>query len=428
MVAHMAHALRNAGRFGSTQLQNGAQSNQQDGGALPERHADSKALGGVEKVASISGEGLFQASFVAGAAGWLFRNSVGRFNKNWGANVGRYTVAPFEALDATSLKQLVKTPNVLKANYFARAAEYVGEHGGSAAAELAAKAEALGGAQLAKANWQGIGKIGNYLMHRGAFSTLMAGGLALGSGVVLFKSGKEARDDLVDIKEIAKDLGHEITADQFFRHPEGLPPMIRDMRDNLIDHLKTNVASAGGKVIGNAAFAAMGGPLAQHAGGMFGLPMAGMMGGMMVESAAHEFAPSQDFVHNYLQVKDLQAAGQPVSPELYAGLMAASSAEVRKMPDSEQTQLMAQQYAGEQISPAALVREVYAHEPFVARAKAVYDQLQAEQKSEAPEADVADVTPEHANINATPHKTSLGHAAHMGKVGVESAVELGARL
>lgn len=408
MVAHIASLMRLT--HAHNDVQQAKQKRQENADAPAPRHEEGALLKTAEKVGAVTGEGLFQASFAVGAAGYLFRNTIGRINKNWGANVGRYTVAPFEALDATSLHQLWHNPNALKANYFTRAANYVQEHKGDAG-KLLAKAEELGGAQLAHANWQGIGKIGNYLMHRGAYGTIMGAGLALAGGVAVARSSKHAVDSFHDLQAVAKDLtGQEISFKQFMNAPETLPRILLDMRGNLMDHIKTEMSGSVGKLVEQSALAAMGGPMAHAAGAagsIFGIETAGMMAGMMVQQAAQQLAPSQDFVKSYLEVTDLQKAHQPVPEDIYTKLLAASSAEVRRIgPDSEQVQRIVKQYAEEGISPKAMVHEIYAVEPFKARASKIYEQMQKEEEA----------APAEEMNAAKPEIASLAQAAHQGKI------------
>ena len=400
--------------------------------AATPRHEDGVITHIAEGTAERLGEGLFSAAFMASLGGFLFRNTIGRFNSNLKTNIGRITYAPAQALDKTSFAQLSEHGLTnLKANYWQAMGEYaenIAKTGNGQ--QFYKKASALGGPKVAKATWQGFGKFLPYLSHRPIFSTVMAGGLALGAVLGLAKSGRHTVEGYTDLKEVAEDLtGAKISMNKLL-NSDDLPPMVKEIRANLKAHLIPDAVGAAGNAVHNAAFGALGGPAA-HAvnlvGSLAGLPMAGMMGGMMLTQAADGFKPSLNFIETYLAIKDLQKAGDAVAPAYYAQLMAAASAEVRKAggAESRQVQRLAEKLSEENIAPSALIHEIEAKEPFQKRAEAVAKEIEAEDKAnnKAP----AHNKPLTAEAEAeVPQPAQLQQAKHEGKVEQARATQLGA--
>ena len=469
MVMPIAHAMRTAKANGVGPFA-GDPNAQADGShdqfGAPIRHQEGAVMHAAETVASNTGEGLFTKALALGAVGFGVRHTAGRVSKTFGVNFGRVTSACADAFDSISSVDLFREGGLkqLKANYYHLSGEYAKKHahgpltpwnqikatfGGdyvkpqgahvakneALAEQLLEKSRALGGAKLAKAEWKGIGKIGAYMAHRGAFSTVMAGGLALAGGLAMFRSGKHAYEGLGDLAEVVNDID-DVKYSHFdlLKHPEKLSPAAQEIRANLIAHLVPDAAGAVGHVIENGAFAAMGGPAAHAAGMMGGMGGMGiMMGGMMLGQSAEQFAPTLDFLHSYLAIKDMKLEGKAPPAELYAQLIAAASPEVRRVGgvESAQVQRIAQQYAEEGIAPNALVKEVFAEAPFKARAVAIAEamaeeaeQEQGEDEMEAPEMPEGVDVPKAANENhaiaanetAPPKLGALMEAKHVGKM------------
>lgn len=386
------------------------------------RHSVSGVEQKAESVASTFGEGLFGAAFMASIAGFLGRKTIGQFSGNLRGKFGLLTRAPAHALDATSFAEFFKNPKTLVANYWDAAAKYAEEFG-KGGAHYAAKAEALGGAKAAeKIQWGGFGKFTKSLPRAGMFSALMTGGLALGSALALWRAGKETSDGLSDLKEVAEDLtGRKITIDQLVNRPESLPPIVQEMRANLKAHLIPTAVGAAGTVVEKTAFATLGGPLAGHAaGGLMNLPMAGMMGGMMLEQAAEGFKPSEKFVDAYLDIRDLQREGKPVAPDYYARLIVSASPEARRAyhADSRQVVKLAEDYAGEQLSASKLVHEIERGEPFMKRADAAAKAVLEEDKA-------SHLQPAHDDPIPTPESKLKAHSVPTSHVAMQQAAHEG---
>ncbi len=442
MVMPIAHAMRTAKANGVGPFAgdpNAQPDSSHDEYGAPIRHQEGAVMHAADAVASSAGEGLFSKAMILAMGGFGLKHTIGRLKPDWSPKIASVTHGIPHALDKVSLSNF--SLNNLKAAH----AQAMIEHGEQHARKNVSKAlyepykqklASLGDVKFADAKWEGVRKLPKYLMHRGAFSTVMAGGLALAGGLAMFRSGRHAYDGLGDLAEVVKDIdGKEFSHFDLLKHPEKLSPAAQEIRANLIAHLVPDAAGAVGHVIENGAFAAMGGPAAHTVSGMMGGMgnMGIMMGGMMLGQGAHEFAPTLDFLHSYLAIKDMKLEGKAPPAELYAELIAAASPEVRRVggAESEQVQRIAAQYAEEGIAPNALVKEVFAEAPFKARAVAIAEAMAAEAEQEqgdnerdAPEMPEGVDVPKAANENhaiaanetAPPKLGALMQAKHEGKM------------
>jgi hypothetical protein len=440
MVAPIANAMRHAKANNIGPFQQPGMDNQHDQFGAPIRHQEGAGMHVADAVASNAGEGLFSKAFMLAAGGFGLKHTIGRIKPDWAPKIASVTHGVPHALDKVSLS------NFSLHNLKAAHAQAMVEHGEKFALKKTSmalyepykqKVASMGNVSFANAKWEGLGKLPKYLMNRGAFSTVMAGGLALATGLAFVRAGKHAKDGLDDLAEVVADIdGKNVSRIDLLRHPEKLSPAAQEIRANLIAHLTPDFVGAVGHGIENSAFAAMGGPAAHAVGGMMGGMgnMGIMMGGMMLGQGAHEFTPSLDLLHSYLGVKDIQAEGKTPPVELYAELMAGASAEVRRVGgvQSDQVMRIAQQYAEEGISAKALVAEMFDENKFKLRAQSVFEAMKDEQPEMEPEAaeampsapnvtgvDMAasseDVA-EHANENEPPKLGALMQAQHDGKM------------
>lgn len=407
----------------------------------PQRHKESPLLHGADAVAEKAGEGLFGYAFMGSIAGFVARNTIGRvtgwINKGKGhqlnSHIGLVTFAPAQALDRVSFAQLREHGfDAFKQSYWGAAADYAQKNSvGSTKFERYAAGYAHV-PERTKMKWSGFKNVPKWLAHKPLFSVVMGAGLALGSALALVRAGGSAKDGVDDLKEVAEDLtGQPVSRMQLINGDPSLPPIIQEMQANLKAHLVPDAVGAVGSVIEKGAFAAMGGPATHAAQGLGGLPMAGMMGGMMLGNAANEFKPAQHFVNSYLAIKDLQAQGQAVAPEYYAALIASASPEARRVGGSEsrQVQALAEEYAKENASARMIVNEIAAHEPFKKRVEAISKKLDALDKAtkktpahdgpiggpeaNAPAVSSAEIT---SSANEKPSPVALESVTHEGKM------------
>ena len=225
-------------------------------------------------------------------------------------------------------------------------------------------------------------------------------------------------------------LGEKLSAWRLLMDPNSLPGLTRQARDSMIEHVVPGAVNE------------LAGGLDKYStvNGLRGFKMLPLVAGQLLGRGISEFKPSSDFLGSYDAIGALQKAHQPVPAEAYAALIEAASPDVRRAGGAKApiTQGLAAEYAQLQMPAAAVVKEIEAKAPFVARAQAVHAQLLAAQEAAAakPAHDGPIVATQQPEVmaQAAEDKPSLKVAAkalehateHQGRVN-EAQRQVGAR-
>lgn len=342
------------------------------------------AIGSVGTV----GNTAMQAEFMLPMLGWAFRNTIGQVSQKARQAVGAVTYAPFKALWNVPMKDVL-TGNwkTMKGNYYRAVYDYsTGSPFGKKYPgweSMKQKAAALGVEEikpLAKAN----GSFLNRLWNGRAYGVTLKVGLGAASVFLGLKAFNTIRHSISMMQELGQDVfGEQYSTWQILMNPKSMPPLMQEVRGNMVAHLMPDVAHAVGETGQNWAFsdgmAGFGG-FATRADRM---KQYAMIGGLIVTFGAQNIAPAQNFLQSYTMLKDTLKNGTKAPVELYAMLVDSASADARAIggASSRLVQAIAAEYAKEQKSAVEVLKEIAEKEPYLERAKRAGDIVKAEDEA-----------------------------------------------
>lgn len=335
------------------------------------------------------GSAAMQAEFMLPMVGWAFRNTIGQVSQTARQATGAVTYAPFKALWNVSTKDLL-TGNwkQMKGNYYRALYDYTtgAPYGKKYAGweSMKHKAAAFGVEEI-KTLEKATGSTWNRILNGRAYGVLLKFGLGAATAYLGIRAISGVNHSIGMMQELGQDLyGEQYSAWQILMNPKTLPPLMQEVRGNMVAHVTPQVAHAVGEAGQNWAFA----------DGMAGfggfstltdkLKQGAMFGGILISMGTQNITPSQNFLESYTMLKDTMKKGAKAPVELYTRLVDAASADARALGggNSRLVQMIAEGYAKEQKSAVEVLKEIDQKEPYLERAKKAAEviKLQDEQR------------------------------------------------
>lgn len=217
-----------------------------------------------------------------------------------------------------------------------------------------------------------VGALASHAAHKAGnasiFNATVKTGLAAGTVVQTSRSVDHMRESIDTLKQLYADYtGKRVSDIGTFQILLGnLPPVLQQARSDMFRHFGPETLAAVGNIGANLVL--MKNTLRSS--------IAPLMGFQMVQMMAPALSPGNEMLDIYRTILDIRGTGQPVPPQLYAGLISIASEKASNVGENDPlVRAMAAEYVKEGVPPVQVLKEIEQGKPFDDRAKRIGKQL-----------------------------------------------------